>query len=149
MTTQDINIEIENKNNSLVFYHLNRLLIVGLSAIALSLNGYQTPDTYYGASIVIWLWLPEIEVIERKIARTPIKQFSIVFLSCFMVIAIYMGLGAFVEFIQWLTGYKIWLLLSILIMGVFSLVYKTIVLLAINNPVHNIGKEYRNEGALK
>jgi hypothetical protein len=148
MATQDNTIDIDNEKNSLVIYHLNRLLIVGLSAIALSLNGYQTPDTYYGASIVIWLWLPEIEVLERKIARTPIKQFSIVFLSCFMVIAIYMLLGNFVEFIQWLSGHEVWVLLAILVMAGFSLVYKTIVLLAINNPVKNIGKEFRTE-ALK
>ncbi|MEE9362047.1 MAG: hypothetical protein V3U92_05560, partial [Cellulophaga sp.] len=100
-------------------------------------------------SIIIWLWLPEIEIIETKVTKNTIKQFSIVFLAASMIIAIYMVIGSFVKMSQWLPNYEIWLLLSILLMGVISIFYKTIIWLAINNPIRNIGKEYRSEGALK
>ena len=148
MTTQD-NTTLDNKNTLLIIHHLNRFLIVGLSAIALAFDGCQIPDLFYGVSIIIWLWLPEIEIIETKVTKNTIKQFSIVFLAASMIIAIYMVIGSFVKMSQWLPNYEIWLLLSILLMGVISIFYKTIIWLAINNPVRNIGKEYRNEGALK
>ncbi len=151
MTNQDniidYNADIEKENNSFVFYHMNRLLIVALSTIALAFDGYQVPDIFYGVSIVIWLWLPEIELIERKITRKIIKQFSIMLLSASIVIAIYMILFTFVQISQLLPYYKPWLMLVIVVTGSIPLFLKMIIWLATNNPVDNIGNEFKNEGA--
>ncbi len=149
MTTQDNTIKIDNEKRSFVFYHVNRLLIVALSTIALAFDGYQIPDVYYGASIVIWLWLPEIEVLERKMTRHKIKQFSITLLSAFMMIAIYIGLGKIMPLIQWQPGFAIWLLLCIIGVGSLFLLYKTIILLVMNNPIQNIGKAFKSEAELR
>ena len=151
MTTKDnIIIKGEEKTNFL-FHHLNRLIIVALVMIDLSF-----------ASIIIWLWLSEIELFEQKLTRkirnlncTNIKRFSIILLTAFMVFTFYFTLEVlevlevFVKINQVLPDYEVWIFLAFIFTAVITLFYNSINWLIINNPVNNIGKEFRHEGAFK
>lgn len=96
----------------------------------------------------MWLWLPEIETIERKVAKSTVKELSIVLMTAFIGIALHLILREFIQISQLLSNPEIWILLAIISIGVISYFYKTIIWLASNNPINNIGKEF-NEGALK
>ncbi len=46
------------------FNHMNRLIIVLLTGIGLGIDGYQIADSVFFLSVVLWLWLDEINNIE-------------------------------------------------------------------------------------
>ncbi len=146
MTMKDNTIQaLESENN--FFVHLNRLLIVSILAYTLLLDDYQTSDKYFGLLTVIWLWESELRTIEIRIAgRHPIKQFFVAFITASVIVSIYI---VFVKISPWLFSYEVWFLLAFVLAVVVPIFFKTIHWLVINSPVYNIGKECRNEGALK
>lgn len=146
MTMKDNTIQaLESENN--FFAHLNRLLIVSILAYTLLLDDYQTSDKYFGLLTVIWLWENELRAIEIRIAgRHPIKQLFVAFITASVIVSIYI---VFVKISPWFFSYEIWFLLAFVLAVVVPIFFKTIHWLVINSPVHNIGKECRNEGALK
>ncbi len=163
MTTQDNIIINGEEKTAFLFHHLNRLIIVGLSTIALAFDDYQTPDIFYGISIIIWLWLSEIELFEQQLTQKIrsldctklIKQISIILLTVFIVITFYLTLDAleelevFVQINQALLSYDVWIFLVVIFTAAITLFYSPINWLIINNPVDNIRKEFRHEGAVK
>lgn len=44
--------------------NLNRLIIVALTFVGLAIDDYQFTDIIFGLSVLIWLFLPEINKIE-------------------------------------------------------------------------------------
>lgn len=53
--------------------NLNRLIIIGLTMVGLATDDYQFTDIIFGISVVLWLYLPELNKIEAigldKLAR--------------------------------------------------------------------------------
>ena len=114
-----------------LIYHGNRFLIIGLSILGLVFDGYQTPDIYFGLSIVIWIYLPELEQIEKSVIDNVLFEVALKVLFFYIMFAAM--IFKYVTFegsdmsllSEWILGsINIWLFFSILIMLV--IMYKLI-----------------------
>ena len=64
----------DNEKKNFVIYQGNRLLIAALSFIGLLLDGYQLADLFFGFSIILWVWLPELDALEEHILNRKTHQ---------------------------------------------------------------------------
>ena len=64
----------DNEKKNFVIYQGNRLLIAALSFIGLLLDGYQLSDLFFGFSIILWVWLPELDALEEHILKRKAHQ---------------------------------------------------------------------------
>jgi xanthosine utilization system XapX-like protein len=141
MTTQNNSIIARTRNESFI-YHGNRLLIVALSVAGLLVENRQISNLLFSISIVLWLWISELEIIENKIFS---KASFLMFTVAILVIIAYLSLGVIFSAIDVLLPAKpLAIIFSIIAsIAVASLLYRAIHWLMINNPVKNIGKEHK------
>ena len=45
-------------------HNTNRVIIAGLTMIGLLMDGFHSSDIIFGASVAIWIWLPECVKLE-------------------------------------------------------------------------------------
>ena len=67
----------DKEKKMFVIYHGNRLLIATLSFIGLILDGYQLDDLIFGCSVILWIWLPEIDALEKYLLNKGSKSKSL------------------------------------------------------------------------
>ena len=58
-----------NVKESKAIHNFNRALVCALSTMGMLMDGLAINDLPYCISLVIWLSLPEVEVIEEKLVK--------------------------------------------------------------------------------
>lgn len=48
-------------------HNTNRIIIATLTALGLLMDGYQLSDLFFAVSVVIWIWLPECDLLEEAL----------------------------------------------------------------------------------
>jgi len=51
----------------MIIHNMNRLLITSLTVIGLAMDGFQQSDVMFGAALVLWLYLHELNKYEAKL----------------------------------------------------------------------------------
>jgi cytochrome bd-type quinol oxidase subunit 2 len=112
-----------------------------VAGLLLSVEDRQVSNLLFSISIILWLWLSELEVIERKLFSKANKILLILAVALLIVMA-YASLGVFFSAInEWLPDPLAWIFSIVAFIAVASLFYNAIHWLAVHNPVGNIGKE--------